>query len=163
MTSRKIRAISRARLKPNLRSLCRYLPTEKSSANSISTATSLPHLLPNIRISCSIAPGLWERSWKPRAHESRERQGTRAGDRPRVVELDSAQLSPIARASRSGRLLGLHLRQLHPNPSICTSVARALPRQGTDGHRRAYAGVYFRAVRIQRGARHPRVRAYVSH
>jgi hypothetical protein len=64
---------------------------------------------------------LSERSWKRLAHESREGQSTRARDRPRLAEFHSSKLSPVARTSRPGRLLGLHLRQLHPHASLRTS------------------------------------------
>ena len=79
-------------------------------------------------------------------NESRTRQSARAGDRAGVAEFHSAQLPAVARTRGAGRLLGLHLRQLHSHPALCAGLARALSRQGTHRHRSAHAGVYLRAV-----------------
>ena len=100
--------------------------------------------------------------WKALPHESRKRPGARARDRTSVAQFASIELPPIARPGGAGRFLGLHLRQLHPHPALRAGVARALSRQGPDGHRRPHARIHVCAIRIERRARHSRIRAHLS-
>ena len=81
---------------------------------------------------------------------------------PALVQLAAPVPGGAARAGRAGRLLDLHLHQLHPHAAVPEGVGRALPTGGADDRRRAFAGVLVRedAGNVQRaiasfGIRYP--------
>src|SRR5882762_6792884 len=104
---------------------------------------------------------LLARTQKVPPHESRKRQGPSARDWTLMVEFSAAELPSVARTSRTGRLLGLHLRQLHPDSALRPGLARALWGQRANRDWSAHARIHVRAVRIECGTWHSRVRADV--
>src|SRR5581483_4362435 len=85
-------------------------------------------------------------AWKNPRYESRKSKGTRAGNRAYMAQLACLNLAPASRAGSPHRLLGLHLRELHPHAALRAGLARALRQQGPGRDRRTHPGIHLRAV-----------------
>ena len=91
---------------------------------------------------CSPIAARAEGCSAPRPNSPKPRTGS---TRPAISSAD-ARLA--ARTRGAGRLLDLHLHQLHPHAALPEGVGRRLPRGRPDDRRRRDAGVLLRARRL---------------